>query len=393
MANPTYDCFTNLTNQILKIKKENKNICIYGYGNFGRYVHLLLSQNIVGIVDKNYSQFKIDLNIVSPDDIKQIDFEKILVCALGYEKEILDFLIKDLKVENKNILTFNYNHKIKKDLVIVQQMGKVASTSIWNAVKNYGFESYHCHYLSNKNFDEHLKRLLNVKLSEKTFMDQKIMFNDFLDIRRKVMTTNNVKVITLARKTEDWYWSSLVQDYLGFIYLIREYYIEQNIYFETELELLDFYYSEVLKFIQEFNIKLKSTEKDHIEKLMSLKNSLNKHIFLFIESLIYQLHWLDIEISDFYNISLYDKKLIDDSLILKNKEKEILILKYETLDNLHATIKNFLGLSEFVLEKVNISDKKIGYENIQSMKNKYNEKLMISLEIKSNKYYKFFNYQ
>ncbi|WP_419766224.1 MAG: rhamnan synthesis F family protein [Arcobacter sp.] len=75
--------------------KHKKKFIIYGYGVVGQFVHSVLKENVVGIIDSNFNKvnefqkrYGLSVDIVHPDLIDNIDFDEIILCAFGREKEI-----------------------------------------------------------------------------------------------------------------------------------------------------------------------------------------------------------------------------------------------------------------------------------------------------------------
>jgi len=97
------DFYKNLNtffNFIESIKSEKKFI-IYGYGIVGQFVHAILKDSVVGIIDTNYEkvnnyQRRYDLRacVASPEFLHNFDFDEIIICAFGREEEIQKNLIK-----------------------------------------------------------------------------------------------------------------------------------------------------------------------------------------------------------------------------------------------------------------------------------------------------------
>jgi len=386
--------FSRVTQNIFEIKEKNQKICLYGYGSFAKYVKSILGSQVIAIFDKNYKELNsLENEILNPYNINQINYDKVIICVLGREDEILQLFIDELKISTSKIITFNHDYIIRKELVLIHQMGKVASTSLLNSIRMQGFETYHCHYLSNELFQYYFDLLLNTEIPLETFNAQKELFCRYFSLKRKVEDSQSLRVITLSRKTDDWYWSSKLQGYNGFIQKVHKFCRMENKYFAQDEESLRYYFSQLLQLIKKHNFSIVDLlQIDNSNKLFQ-KNSRDWILFSEITSLIYQLKWFDIEINRFYNVNIYREKFLDDYLILKNGAVEILLLKYESLGRLHHVIGNFLNIDAFSLTRDNVSSKKDSFSTILSIKNEFNFKIMNTLKLTDTEYYRFFGYE
>lgn len=99
-----YNCNINLLfsakynkfyNQILNLK-ESKYI-LYGYGTIGKTIQAMIPNKIIGYIDIN----------THPNNLININYDKIIVSVLGREEEIIKYLITELNIERKKIITIN----------------------------------------------------------------------------------------------------------------------------------------------------------------------------------------------------------------------------------------------------------------------------------------------
>ena len=98
------------SNQVKKIFQEHENVIIYGYSSFFKSIEHLINYNkVIAIADQNCSlkNIQLDINIIHPSKINDYNFDKILIFALGYEKEINSFLKNNLKISKEKIHLFD----------------------------------------------------------------------------------------------------------------------------------------------------------------------------------------------------------------------------------------------------------------------------------------------
>jgi len=96
-----------LFSYINSIKNSKYKIAIYGNGLIGNLVAKEIKDNLVVICDHNPNNNKSDFaKVCLPQELKNYDFDFLLICVLGREKEILESLEK-LEISKDNILTIN----------------------------------------------------------------------------------------------------------------------------------------------------------------------------------------------------------------------------------------------------------------------------------------------
>lgn len=99
---------SSVSNIISKLLKEDKSIVLYGAGNITKIILALNShKNIVKIVDKDEKLHKTNIqgvNIFPIESLNQNDYDIILITVLGREKEIEDYLKREIKI-SKSILS------------------------------------------------------------------------------------------------------------------------------------------------------------------------------------------------------------------------------------------------------------------------------------------------
>lgn len=103
--------FTRLLNNFYKRLDEmtwvNKKVVLYGYGNIGKLIYEKYSNYITDVIDRNAIRLneKEDIVIHNIEDIRNIEFDYIVITVLGKEKEISTDLIEKYKIDNSKIIT------------------------------------------------------------------------------------------------------------------------------------------------------------------------------------------------------------------------------------------------------------------------------------------------
>lgn len=89
-----------LYNQIDKLKNNNYEYVIYGYGTIGKTTQSLIPEKIVDYVDIANEE-KHPRNLVS------MKFDKIIISVLGREDSIIKYLVEELGIKRDIIITFD----------------------------------------------------------------------------------------------------------------------------------------------------------------------------------------------------------------------------------------------------------------------------------------------
>lgn len=96
----------NIYKQLDNIKQSKKEIAIYGNGLFGKFIAKELNEQIIVILDKNMDIQDNSQRLNNPSKINNYTFDKILICVLGREDEIIDYLKNELNIREDKITTF-----------------------------------------------------------------------------------------------------------------------------------------------------------------------------------------------------------------------------------------------------------------------------------------------
>jgi len=209
------------------------------------------------------------------------------------------------------------NHQLRQSLdlllfrktpVIVYQMGKVGSSSIWQSLLTHQVMVYHCHSLN----------------------------MDHLQGKRDKGTATELTELSI------WVYEHIVkpQRRAKYITLVREP-IELNIsrYFQN---IESIHHSE--------DPLVKLTLEELCEDF--IKNHSHSD---------YALEWFDKEIQEVLGIDVYDHPFPHEVgyQVIKNKHSELLILRTDTPDPIkEAAIKDFVGLTDFSLATYNVGEDK-----------------------------------
>lgn len=93
--------FNKFYDQIISLENKDILYIIYGNGKISKTIQKLIPDKILGYVDiadeKNH-----------PNSLKYKQFDKIIISVLGREKEIIEYLTKDLGVKDNKIITFSF---------------------------------------------------------------------------------------------------------------------------------------------------------------------------------------------------------------------------------------------------------------------------------------------
>lgn len=85
------------------IKDNNFKVALYGYGIIGKLLEKSLNEQIVFILDRNIN-LKIEIkNYCKVEEVDTNKFDKLIICVLGREEEI----IKELDIDNNKIYLLN----------------------------------------------------------------------------------------------------------------------------------------------------------------------------------------------------------------------------------------------------------------------------------------------
>jgi len=94
----------SLFTHIKYLKKYKYKIAIYGNGLIGNIVAKKLKEQLVVIADKNKNNFSKYAKICTPEELRNYKFDKLVICVLGREEEI----VYSLDIKKDKIFKFNF---------------------------------------------------------------------------------------------------------------------------------------------------------------------------------------------------------------------------------------------------------------------------------------------
>jgi len=92
--------------QLEEINQNFSHIALYGSGHISKQIQSILKNKIIHIVDKNFEELD-DSRVFSPQTLSDISFDCVLICVLGREQEISEYLINELLIPTENVITLN----------------------------------------------------------------------------------------------------------------------------------------------------------------------------------------------------------------------------------------------------------------------------------------------
>ncbi len=99
--------FNLIYDQIQNLKDTYSNIAIYGYAKIGQYVHEKLGNKVVAVYDKRFDVHENGSIFYNPAKLQIIEFDIIVICALGKEQEIESYLCHDAHISKDLIYKFD----------------------------------------------------------------------------------------------------------------------------------------------------------------------------------------------------------------------------------------------------------------------------------------------
>lgn len=99
--------FNDLMKQLEIHFNQNNKIVLYGYGHIGKLIHQIYKDNIIAVVDMSDAIRNEFPFVLIPNEIKEIDFDAVLISVLGREKEISCYLNEILDIDTNKIIIVN----------------------------------------------------------------------------------------------------------------------------------------------------------------------------------------------------------------------------------------------------------------------------------------------
>jgi glycosyltransferase involved in cell wall biosynthesis len=102
--------FDKKIQKIIELQYEQKEYkcIIYGCGTIGTMIYTFMHQNIIAFVDKKSTLLSKDIQkdeIYNPLNLKNMQYDKIIISVLGREEEIITYLTDELNISRDKIIT------------------------------------------------------------------------------------------------------------------------------------------------------------------------------------------------------------------------------------------------------------------------------------------------
>jgi hypothetical protein len=283
------------------------------------------------------------------------------------------------------------------DFVFIYQMGKVASTSLLNSINAYDYIARQTHFLGKENLHEMLDHILIPGINDFFYYHNKGQLVENIENMRLMnllkKLDKKIKIITLVRKADDWFWSAITQQYEGLWPKYKRYARNKCYEGDDHFEAIKIFYNDFIHFCMEHSISI-GEHKESNRKIFRLREKLNDpDNNLFVEHLMIlngALVWHDKFFNDAFGIDVFSKPLKDDHIVLEDGSYHVLLLKYENIKALVPHIGTFLQIENFSLKQDNTSSVKKQYQVIQNIKQAFNPLLHQTFHINETKYMKHF---
>jgi glycosyltransferase involved in cell wall biosynthesis len=93
--------YNNFYNSINNLKEQ---YIIYGYGTIGKTIEKIIPNQVIIFIDRKAELIRKE-NVKHPSEIKSLEYDKILISVLGREKEIIEYLNKELEIKEDKIIS------------------------------------------------------------------------------------------------------------------------------------------------------------------------------------------------------------------------------------------------------------------------------------------------
>ncbi|MCD6259508.1 MAG: glycosyltransferase family 9 protein [Helicobacteraceae bacterium] len=100
--------FSSLYLNILELIESKQKFVLYGYGSFAKTLECMMHDSLVGVIDKGIdidTQESKPISFIAPEQLKTLQYDKIIITVLGRENEIRGYLIDELKIDADKIIT------------------------------------------------------------------------------------------------------------------------------------------------------------------------------------------------------------------------------------------------------------------------------------------------
>lgn len=101
--------FNKFILEIIRLGLNQKLFVLYGFGHLGKIIYNEFQDNIQMIVDKQSNKVdkKIKKDVVyNPKNLNHLQYDNIVISVLGREEEVIKYLVEEIGVDKKKIITF-----------------------------------------------------------------------------------------------------------------------------------------------------------------------------------------------------------------------------------------------------------------------------------------------
>ncbi len=89
---------------------DNEKYIIYGNGSIGKMIASILGKNAIGFIDQtSLSNLYSSENMLTSDELKLVNYDKIIISVFGNEHQIEQYLLSHLHIESDKIIKFTYS--------------------------------------------------------------------------------------------------------------------------------------------------------------------------------------------------------------------------------------------------------------------------------------------
>lgn len=260
-----------------------------------------------------------------------------------------------------------------KELVVVYQPGKVASTSIVNSFNKIdGIHAVQSHFLGKESLKSIIDLLVDANQSEYFHRHRLGQFLNNLDITREIhgfregyYSEKKLTIISLVRDPFDWFRSSISQDIEGYVPIFTRYADAMNIDFDSDESMILGSLPSILSDLYEAFDEIGGVDEFFSRKqpFRNMFTNFDKYVRedLIAISCVFirPFSWLDDHLSKFLSVDIESFFEFPKLILWKDmKWCGIYIIRYEDLDESMKFITRRLNINAFSLNVDNISSEK-----------------------------------
>lgn len=288
-------------------------------------------------------------------------------------------------------------------MVIVYQMGKVASTAICTALQKRGLEAHQSHFLDFATFHRTIDQLKFPTLTTESAIHMSEQLQQNLLLRHRIIKRleygMEVRVISLARDPFSWYISYRIQNFYEIkaplTNWLRQHYTLEGEAFQ--MEHFQHFFRELFNYHNEVvaegsdDLLAVCREKHHAAS----RSAEHQHAAFFYPEVTRLLRphlWFDQHFAPFVEFDLYHYPFDKEKRYIRIEQGglKVLLLQFESLTDNFQVIGNFCGLEEFALERRNESVGKPFEQEIKQAIATFPEIGSILTDYHRSRYYRYF---